>query len=166
MAKRPARNGTTSVFFAGIGGQGVLLASEIVAQVAGRAGLDVKKSEVHGMSQRGGSVVTIVRFGRKVHSPLVRQGAADVLVAFEPTEGRRHAAMLARDGARVDSSGALDVGLPDPRTANMFILGKLAARLPFARQRWLDAIAERVPPRTIEPNSRAFTLGWEYREGK
>ena len=165
MARKPRTNATTSIFFAGVGGQGVLLASEIVAMVAMRAGLDVKKSEVHGMSQRGGSVVSIVRFGRKVHSPLIRAGTADVLVAFEPVEGRRHAAMLSKGGALVDSAGALDVGLPDPRTLNMFILGKLAARLPFPQQSWLDTLAARVPPRTVELNSRAFALGWEYREG-
>lgn len=165
MAKRQSDNATTSIFFAGIGGQGVLLASEIVAQVAVRAGLDVKKSEVHGMSQRGGSVETIVRFGKKVHSPLICEGTADVLVAFEPTEGRRHAAMLAKHGAMIDSSGGLAAGLPDPRTLNMFILGKLAARLPFTQRLWLETIASRVPARTIEPNSRAFTLGWAYREG-
>jgi indolepyruvate ferredoxin oxidoreductase beta subunit len=165
VQKKRTGSATTSIFFAGIGGQGVLLASEIAAQVALRAGLDVKKSEIHGMSQRGGGVVSAVRFGRKVHSPLVREGAADLLVAFEPTEGRRHASIRATGGVTVDASGALEAGLPDPRTLNMFILGKLAARLPFAQRLWLEAIAARVPPRTIEPNSRAFTLGWEYREG-
>jgi indolepyruvate ferredoxin oxidoreductase beta subunit len=165
MMATKTRQHTTNIFFAGIGGQGVLLASEIAARVAMLARLDVKKSEVHGMSQRGGSVVSIVRFGRKVHSPLLRTGTAGYLVAFEATEGRRHAAMLAKGGRLIDSTGALDVGLPDPRTLNMFILGKLAAHLPFSRSAWVETLAERVPPRTIEPNSRAFTLGWAYSAG-
>jgi indolepyruvate ferredoxin oxidoreductase beta subunit len=166
MAKAKRQGATTSVFFAGIGGQGVLLASEIVAKVALMAGHDVKKSEVHGMSQRGGSVVTLVRFGRKVYSPLIREGTADYLVAFDATEGKRHAHMLSGSGTMVNSGGALDAGLPDPRTLNLFILGKLAGRLPFSKQAWLDAIAACVPPRTVEANSLAFNLGWDYREGE
>ncbi len=163
MAKKQHTAETTNIFFAGLGGQGVLLASEIAARVAMQAKLDVKKSEVHGMSQRGGSVVTIVRFGRKVHSPLIAEGTADFLVAFEPAEGRRHAHMLAPGGTVIDSTGALEASLPDPRTLNMFILGKLAARLPFPSEAWLSVIAARVPPRTLEANNRAFTLGWDYR---
>jgi indolepyruvate ferredoxin oxidoreductase beta subunit len=166
MARANAPGAPTSVFFAGIGGQGVLLASEIVAKVALVAGHDVKKSEVHGMSQRGGSVVTLVRFGRKVHSPLIREGTADYLMAFEPTEGKRHAGMLSPSGVVVDSGGALDVGLPDPRTLNMFMLGKLARLLRFSKALWLEAIAACVPARTVEANGLAFGLGWDYDEGE
>jgi len=164
MAKVHTTPDTTNLFFAGIGGQGVLLASEIVAKVAMQAKLDVKTSEVHGMSQRGGSVVTIVRFGRTVHSPLIPEGAADCLIAFDPVEGERHAHMLTADGTMIDSTGAIEAHLPDPRTLNMFILGKLGAWLPFAKAAWLKTIAARVPPRTLEANSQAFELGWTYRE--
>lgn len=79
----------TSIFITGVGGQGTILASELLSEVALRAGYDVKKSEVHGMAQRGGSVVSAVRFGEKVHSPLVTPGEADVLLAFEPLEALR-----------------------------------------------------------------------------
>ena len=79
----------TNVFIAGVGGQGILLASEILSEVALARGLDVKKSEVHGMAQRGGSVVSHVRFGKKVHSPVVTEGEADVLVSFEKMEALR-----------------------------------------------------------------------------
>jgi indolepyruvate ferredoxin oxidoreductase beta subunit len=72
-----------------VGGQGVLLASEMLCQVAKAMGLDTKKSEVHGMSQRGGVVTSHVRFGKKVHSPLIEEGAADVILAFEVAEGLR-----------------------------------------------------------------------------
>jgi len=80
---------TTSVLFAGVGGQGVLLASDVLAEAALAAGHDVKKSEVHGMSQRGGAVVSHVRFGERVHSPLIPEGEADALLAMEQLEALR-----------------------------------------------------------------------------
>lgn len=75
----------------GVGGQGVLLASEVVAEVAFKAGLDVKKSEVHGMAQRGGSVFSHVRFGKAVYSPVIPLGQANFLLAFEELEALRYA---------------------------------------------------------------------------
>lgn len=78
-----------SVFITGVGGQGIILASELLSDVSLKAGFDVKKSEVHGMAQRGGSVVSTVRFGDKVHSPLISPGEADVVLAFEPLEALR-----------------------------------------------------------------------------
>jgi indolepyruvate ferredoxin oxidoreductase beta subunit len=82
-------NKVTSILIAGVGGQGILLASEILSDVALEAGLDVKKSEVHGMAQRGGSVVCNVRFGEKVYSPLIKKGEADVILSFEKLEALR-----------------------------------------------------------------------------
>jgi len=84
------RGKTTNVLVAGVGGQGVLLASEVLAEVSVLSGLDAKKSEVHGMAQRGGSVVSHVRFGKKVHSPLIERGEADFLVSFEKLETLRY----------------------------------------------------------------------------
>jgi indolepyruvate ferredoxin oxidoreductase beta subunit len=80
----------TNVLLAGVGGQGVLLGSEVLAEVASQAGFDVKKSEVHGMAQRGGSVVSHLRFGAAVFSPLISRGAADYLVSFERLETLRY----------------------------------------------------------------------------
>jgi len=74
----------TNILLVGVGGQGILLASEILAKVAFQEGYDVKKSEVHGMAQRGGSVSSEVRFGDKVYSPLIRKGEADFLLAIDP----------------------------------------------------------------------------------
>jgi indolepyruvate ferredoxin oxidoreductase beta subunit len=79
----------TTVMLVGVGGQGTILAADVLAKVAAASGLDVKLSEVHGMSQRGGSVDTVVRFGQVVHSPVTGPGGADHLVAFELTEGAR-----------------------------------------------------------------------------
>ena len=80
----------TNVLLAGVGGQGVLLGREVLAEVAALAGFAVKKSEVHGMAQRGGSVVSHLRFGAEVFSPLISRGAADYLVSFERLETLRY----------------------------------------------------------------------------
>jgi indolepyruvate ferredoxin oxidoreductase beta subunit len=89
-----------NVSLVGVGGQGILLTSDILALAAMHAGLDVKKSEIHGMSQRGGSVISQVRFGTKVCSPIVPDGESDILVAFERTEALRYA-HLAKPGAKI-----------------------------------------------------------------
>lgn len=98
---------TTSVVLAGVGGQGILLASEILAKAAMAAGFDVKTNEVHGMAQRGGSVVAQVRYGRKVHSPLVPEGEARVLGTLEQIEAIRFAHYLAPAGTAVVSTQAI-----------------------------------------------------------
>lgn len=89
-----------NILLVGVGGQGTILASELLARVLMEAGFDVKKSEVHGMAQRGGRVVSHVRFGKKVYSPLIVDGEVDILVGFEMAETLRSLDWLAR-GARV-----------------------------------------------------------------
>ncbi len=88
----------TNVVFAGVGGQGVILAERVLMEAAKNAGLDVKGSEVHGMAQRGGSVDCHVRFGEQVHSPLIKKAAADYVVSFEQLEALRALPLLAPDG--------------------------------------------------------------------
>ncbi len=83
-------NQVTNILFVGVGGQGIILASDILAEVFLEAGFDVKKSEVHGMAQRGGSVVTHVRFGPRVYSPLIKEGEADIYLALEELEALRY----------------------------------------------------------------------------
>lgn len=87
-----------NIIIAGVGGQGVLLTSKIIAETALEQGFDVKQSEVHGMAQRGGSVISHVRFGDKVYSPIVSEGEADLLIGFEPLETARHLHFLKKDG--------------------------------------------------------------------
>ena len=89
------------VFLAGVGGQGTLLASEVLCDAFLQSGFDVKKSEVHGMAQRGGSVTTHLRYGPKVFSPLIEPGKADLLIAFEKIEALRFAHYLRPGGAMV-----------------------------------------------------------------
>jgi indolepyruvate ferredoxin oxidoreductase beta subunit len=91
-------NSVTNVLIVGVGGQGVILASEILTEVAMKVGLDAKKSEVHGMAQRGGAVSSHIRFGPKVYSPLIGVGDADVLLAFEALEAVRWAHYVRDDG--------------------------------------------------------------------
>lgn len=89
---------TTNILVAGVGGQGVILASDIMSEVFMEAGYDVKKSEVHGMAMRGGIVSSHFRFGKKVYSPLIKQGQVDILFAFEQLEGLRWINHLKADG--------------------------------------------------------------------
>lgn len=100
----------TNILLAGVGGQGILLASEVLAEAFMLAGFDVKKSEIHGMSQRGGSVVSHVRFGSKVFSPVVPEGAGDILFGFELLETYRALSLL-KPGAVVIAN---DFRIPPP----------------------------------------------------
>lgn len=94
-------NGTTNFFVAGVGGQGALLASDIISEVGLEAELDVKKSEIHGMAQRAGSVFSHVRWGRKVHAAMFAEGEADFLLAFEVVEALRWQPMLRKGGVAI-----------------------------------------------------------------
>jgi len=92
----------------GVGGQGTLLASRLLGKVAQKQGYDVKVSEIHGMSQRGGSVVTYVKMGRKVYSPVIEKGEADFLLAFEKLEALRWIDYLKKDGTVVLNDQEID----------------------------------------------------------
>ncbi len=95
---------TKSIMIVGVGGQGTLLASKVLGHALTALGYDAKVSEVHGMSQRGGSVVTYVRFGDEVHSPIVDLGEADYMLAFEPLEAARHLPYLGADGTLITNT--------------------------------------------------------------
>ncbi len=99
---------TTNVMIVGVGGQGSLLASKLLGSLLTNEGYDVKVSEVHGMSQRGGSVVTYVRFGEKVYSPIITEGEADFIIAFEKLEAARYAKYLNKDGTIVVNTQQID----------------------------------------------------------
>ncbi len=99
---------TTSVMIVGVGGQGSLLASKLLGRLLVDEGYDVKVSEVHGMSQRGGSVVTYVRFGEKVYSPIITEGEADIIISFEKLEAARYAKFLKEGGKIVVNTQEID----------------------------------------------------------
>ena len=99
---------TKNIMIVGVGGQGTLLTSRILGGITVKAGYDVKLSEVHGMAQRGGSVVTFVRYGEKVAEPIVEEGQADLLIAFERLEALRYAHFLKKDGVMVINDWRID----------------------------------------------------------
>ncbi|MBR6770702.1 MAG: indolepyruvate oxidoreductase subunit beta [Lachnospiraceae bacterium] len=99
---------TRNIMIVGVGGQGTLLTSRILGGITTDTGYDVKLSEVHGMAQRGGSVVTFVRYGEKVAEPIVEEGQADVLIAFEMLEALRYAHFLKKDGVIVVNEQRID----------------------------------------------------------
>ena len=89
---------TVNVSLVGVGGQGIILTADLLAKTAAIAGYDVKKSEIHGMAQRGGSVTSQVRFGKEVASPIIQEGTADILVSFDKLEAIRNVGILAKTG--------------------------------------------------------------------
>lgn len=99
---------TTSIMIVGVGGQGSLLASKLLGRLLVDEGYDVKVSEVHGMSQRGGSVVTYVRYGQKVYSPIITEGEADFIISFEKLEAARYAKHLKKDGRIIVNTQEID----------------------------------------------------------
>jgi indolepyruvate ferredoxin oxidoreductase beta subunit len=145
---RPA-NGATSIVLVGVGGQGILLATQIVARAAIVAGHDVKTNEVHGMAQRGGSVVAQVRYGRHVYSPLVPDGTAQVLASLEKIEALRFASYLAQDGLAVVSSQSIIPVTVSSGQATYPADAEARLRSAFRRLAYIDAIA--VAERLCDP---------------
>ena len=101
-------NEVISIMIVGVGGQGTLLASRILGNVAIKKGYDVKVSEVHGMSQRGGSVVTYVKYGNEVYSPIIDKGEADIILAFEELEAYRALPYAKIDGTMIVNTQTMD----------------------------------------------------------
>lgn len=178
-----------NVMLVGVGGQGVVLASDILAAAALVAGLDVKKSEIHGMSQRGGSVFSHVRFGPKVHSPTIPHGEVDVLYSLERIEALRWAGW-ARPGAAVCyidhvihpfGVKAYDPGVDDDiarlfgitirfddhelkslinaKTKNTALLGAVSLLVPLPEEAFVNVLADHVPAGTALVNASAFAVG-------
>ena len=92
---------TVNVSLVGVGGQGIILTADLLAKAAAKSGFDVKKSEIHGMAQRGGSVTSQVRFGDDVASPVIQEGTADILVSFDKVEALRNAGILSKSGTAI-----------------------------------------------------------------
>jgi indolepyruvate ferredoxin oxidoreductase, beta subunit len=164
----------TNVVFAGLGGQGVLKVSDILADAAFRCGKDVKKSELHGMSQRGGSVSSDVRYGSRVFSPMVPAGEADFLVVLEPTQVDTNRHVLAPDGMLIEPSvffdedeGITDIDDLDAdedspvnrRNLNVALLGVLSAHLDLPEDLLADAVRANLPEKVREQNVAVFAYG-------
>lgn len=183
----------------GVGGQGVIRASDVAASALIAAGYDVKQSEVHGMAQRGGVVFSHLRYGPAVASPLLSPGGADAIVAFEWVEALRWLPYLRPGGTLVASvqrivppascadrrtwavayppsslaerladevgdlrlvdAGEVAAGLGNAKAAGTVLLGLVSVDLDVPEAAWEEAIAARVPPRTVEANLKAFRAG-------
>lgn len=148
-----------NVVIAGLGGQGVVKASDILADAAFRDGYDVKKAEVHGMSQRGGSVSTDVRFGPVVSSPMVPEGEADFLLVMEDTQETPTKHMLKTAGVTLRASAVPLDQLPSPKTLNVAALGMLSVHLPVSEAAWEAAVCAALPEKLHALNMQAFAVG-------
>ena len=186
-----------SIMIVGVGGQGTLLASRLLGSALLSKGYDVKVSEVHGMSQRGGSVVTYVKYGDQVCSPTVEQGEADYILAFEQLEAARWLPYLKPDGklivniqqidpmpvvigaaeypqgvldalkasgANITALDALSMAMDagSSKAVNVVLMGVLAQHMDLSRDVWDRALEETVPPKFLEMNKLAFSLGYDY----
>ena len=185
---------TKNIMIVGVGGQGSLLASKLLGRLLLTRGYDVKVSEVHGMSQRGGSVVTYVRFGDKVYSPVIDKGEADFIVSFELLEAARWmeylkpngkiivntqqinpmpvisgkaeypqqlAEKLQLAGADTDAFDALSLAMQagSAKAVNLVLMGRMSKYFDFTEEEWMAAIEESVPPKFLQLNKTAFSLG-------
>ncbi len=150
-----------NIVIAGLGGQGVLKASDILADAAFRAGFDVKKSELHGMSQRGGSISSDVRYGDKVLSPMIPTGHADFLVVLEPTQLEPNRHQLKPDGVLISTDLIDPSSLKNRRSLNVALLGVLSVYLDIPDSEWMEAVRAALPERHHPVNLEAFALGRE-----
>lgn len=178
------------ILIVGVGGQGTLLASRVLGKYALEEGFDVKLSEVHGMAQRGGSVMTYVRIGQKIASPIIDEGCADLILAFEKLEALRYAHYLKKGGAilystqeimpmpvvtgaaeypqgieaKLPGTGVDALGLAlkagNAKAANSVMLGALCKKMNFDRDKFEGALLSCIPQNTMEMNKKAFELGY------
>ena len=149
----------TNVVFAGLGGQGVLKASDILAEAAFGSGLDVKKSEIHGMSQRGGSVTSDIRFGAQVFSPMVPPGEADFLVVLAPAQVENNRWQLRAGGTLIPPDLVDENALWSKKCLNVALLGALSAYLDLPQEQWVAAIRGNLPEKLHDMNLEAFDKG-------
>ncbi len=150
-------NKVINILFCGTGGQGILTAAEIASLAAVYDGYHTKKSEVHGMAQRGGSVESHVRFGKDVFSPLIELEGSDFLVPFHRGEHDRMLPYLAKNG--VDLMKDLDEAnrkLENKKFINTYMLGRLSKHLKISRESWLKALEVGFKGKLIEENRKVF----------
>lgn len=151
--------GVINVKFAGLGGQGILTCTDILGRLVFDLGYDVKKAEVHGMSQRGGAITSDLRFGEKVLSPMIPEGSADFLVVLgdDQIEANKH---HLKEGGILVKPSDFDAGkLSNKRTLNVALLGALSRHMDFTLDQWMAAIRRQFPERLVEVNEKAFLLG-------
>ena len=148
---------TINILFCGTGGQGVLTAAEIVGLAALYDGHHVKKSEVHGMAQRGGSVESHLRFGKEVFSPIIEAGKADFLLSFDKGEHDRMCSMLKPGGTDLfDDFVKGQEKITNPKFLNTYMLGVLSKHLKISDESWQKALKQVIKPQFVEKNLEIF----------
>ena len=151
---------TTNITVSGLGGQGVLKVTDILAEVLFRAGYDVKKSEGHGMSQRGGSGSSEVRYGEEVASPMVPEGESDFLIVLEPTQIEVNLHKLKAGGVLITTDDVPTDRLKTPKALNTMMLGALSAKMPdIGEELFLEVLKAFLPEKLHELNIEMFRLG-------
>ena len=149
-----------NIVAAGLGGQGVLKVTDVLAEVLFLAGYDVKKSEVHGMSQRGGSVSSEVRFGDKVNSPMIPAGEGDILVVLDMSQLDVARPVLKDNGILITPEDVPVDKLSSPKALNVMLLGALSAKLPQLDEKlFLQALENAFPEKLHAANKEMFLLG-------
>ena len=151
----------TNIVVAGVGGQGVVSASDIIADAAFRSGHNVKKAEVHGMAQRGGSVACDVRFGKDILSPMIPRGEADYLVVLQEDQLEVNRHLIKADGKLLTASSIpseVASQLP-PKTLNVALLGLLSIYLDLPEDAWRASLKNAFRPQFYEANDTAFEAG-------
>lgn len=149
----------TNVVVVGLGGQGVVTASDVLARAVWRAGYDVKKADVHGMSQRGGSVASDVRFGRRVWSPTIPPGEADFVLLLDASQRPLAVARLRPGGICIGAEGLDPASLPTPKGVNLFVLGRFSRRLNIPHAAWQAAIEETLGADRVGAAMACFEMG-------
>ena len=148
---------TINILFCGTGGQGVLTAAEIVGLAAMYDGHHVKKSEVHGMAQRGGSVESHLRFGKEVFSPIIEAGKADFLLSFDKGEHERMSSMLKPGGTDLfDDFVKGQEKITNPKFLNTYMLGVLSKHLKISDESWQKALKQVIKPQFVDKNLEIF----------
>jgi len=150
---------TINVKFAGLGGQGILTCTDILGRLVFGLGFDVKKAEVHGMSQRGGAITSDLRYGDRVLSPMIPIGEADFLTVLGEDQipvTRHH---LKPNGILVSPADFAVEKLENKKTLNVALLGALSRHMEFSAGQWLNAIQAQLPEHLHAVNLAAFNLG-------
>lgn len=136
----------TNIVFAGLGGQGILTVSDILAQAAFQSGYDVKKSDIHGMAQRGGSVTSDLRYGEVVYSPMIALGTAHYVIALDLTQVSYASRWLAPQGLLIAPDAVDSTSLPNKRSLNIALLGLLTPHLTIDSEAVEAAIVAHLKP--------------------
>ena len=149
-----------NILIVGIGGQGSILASNVICDVLLKNNYDVKKSEIHGMSQRGGSVISHIRYSEdKVYSPMVSLKDADVVLSFHPNETRRYSHYMKDDAKIIQLTLEDRAKLPNPRSLNIYGVGILSNDMEISEDSWKESIKKYLKPKLHDANIKAFEIG-------